>query len=154
MEPPLPGKLRLSTGGGILEMAGPDTGQVVDHVYTNPGTYGVALVVTDERGGNDTETKSISIAAYVEPTPPPTQPAQPTATSCTNPGAAAYSYRGTNPGSPANSNSCTDTTTTAYANRGTYPTTGDPSTSRDPGSQPGIRGRTNLVRCLCIGCRQ
>jgi heat shock protein HslJ len=56
------------------------SGQVVDHVYISPGTYDVALVVTDERGGNDTEAKSITIAAYVEPTPPPTQPPQPTAT--------------------------------------------------------------------------
>jgi len=56
------------------------TGQVVDHVYTTAGTYEVSLVVTDERGNNDTEIKNISIIAYVEPTPPPTQPAQPTAT--------------------------------------------------------------------------
>ena len=56
------------------------TGQVVDHVYTTAGTYNVALVVTDERGGDSTATQIITIIAYVEPTPPPTQPAQPTAT--------------------------------------------------------------------------
>jgi heat shock protein HslJ len=49
------------------------TGAVIEHVYTDPGTYQVSLVVTDERGANDTEIQNIVIAAYVEPTPPPTQ---------------------------------------------------------------------------------
>jgi heat shock protein HslJ len=64
------------------------TGAVVQHVYTNPGTYSVSLVVTDERGENDTEFASINIFATVEPTPAPTpqptagptQPPQPTTT--------------------------------------------------------------------------
>ena len=74
---------------------GTGTGAVVQHVYTNPGTYNVALVVVDERGNDDTETRSITIIVPLHrPTPPsdtgtstncqptaaPTQAPQPTAT--------------------------------------------------------------------------
>jgi heat shock protein HslJ len=56
------------------------TGAVVQHVYTSPATYNVVLVVTDERGGDDTETRSITIVAPAQPTLAPTQAPQPTAT--------------------------------------------------------------------------
>jgi heat shock protein HslJ len=56
------------------------SGQVVDHVYQNPGTYRVELVVTDQRGYQDSEAQDIVIAVVVAPTPPPTQAPQPTPT--------------------------------------------------------------------------
>jgi heat shock protein HslJ len=56
------------------------TGEVVQHVYANPNTYTVTLVVTDERGNEDTESKTITILTPAQPTSTPTQAPQPTAT--------------------------------------------------------------------------
>lgn len=64
---------------------GTGSGEVVDHVYNTPGTYRVELIVTDQRGYQDSEVKEINIAAVVEPTPPPTQPPQPTPTQAPGP---------------------------------------------------------------------
>jgi heat shock protein HslJ len=64
---------------------GTGSGEVVDHVYNNPGTYRVELIVTDQRGYQDSEVMEINIAVFVEPTPPPTQPPQPTPTQAPGP---------------------------------------------------------------------
>lgn len=56
-------------------------GQVVQHVYTNPGNYDVRLLVTDERGNQDDLIKRLTItSAPPPPTPTPMPTAQPTAT--------------------------------------------------------------------------
>lgn len=56
-------------------------GQVVQHVYTNPGNYDVRLVVTDERGNQDDLIKRLTITSGPPPaTPTPMPTAQPTAT--------------------------------------------------------------------------
>jgi PKD repeat protein len=56
------------------------TGEIVQHVYANPNTYTVTLVVTDERGNEDSESKTITIITPAQPTSTPTQAPQPTAT--------------------------------------------------------------------------
>ncbi|MEU1973147.1 PKD domain-containing protein [Microbacterium sp. NPDC019599] len=40
-----------------------DTGPTPSHTYANPGTYSVTLTVTDNAGGTDTETQSVTVAA-------------------------------------------------------------------------------------------
>jgi heat shock protein HslJ len=57
------------------------TGQVVQHVYADPGTYDVKLRVTDERGNEGAVTQKITItSAPPEPTATPGPTAEPTAT--------------------------------------------------------------------------
>jgi heat shock protein HslJ len=54
------------------------TGPVVDHVYSQPGTYRVQMTITDQRGYQDSVAQNINIIAATEPTPVPTQTAEPT----------------------------------------------------------------------------
>jgi heat shock protein HslJ len=57
------------------------TGELVQHVYSNPGTYDVKLRVTDERGNQGAVTQKITItSAPPVPTATPAPTAQPTAT--------------------------------------------------------------------------
>ncbi len=49
------------------------TGDVVQHVYNQPGDYKVQLTVFDERNSQGSKTKGILIHAPSEPTPEPTQ---------------------------------------------------------------------------------
>ena len=43
------------------------TGKSVDHNYTTAGTYDVKLTVTDDQGGTDSITKSVTVAAANQP---------------------------------------------------------------------------------------
>ena len=49
----------------------PGSGDAVTHTYTQPGTYEVALSVTDAAGNRATATKAITVAAAGGPTTPP-----------------------------------------------------------------------------------
>lgn len=59
------------------------TGSVVTHVYKQPGSFIVTLVVTDQRNSKGSKAQNITIISPVEPTPEPTpEPTQgPTPTS-------------------------------------------------------------------------
>jgi len=48
------------------------TGPVVSHVYSQPGTYTVNLVVTDQRNSKGSKVQTITVSSPVEPTPEPT----------------------------------------------------------------------------------
>jgi heat shock protein HslJ len=54
------------------------SGMIVQHAYSNPGTFAVQLTVTDQRGHNNTTTRQILILP--PPTATPTQVPSPTAT--------------------------------------------------------------------------
>lgn len=59
------------------------SGEVVQHIYWNPGTYNVRLTVVDQRGQSGSTAQQIFILAVSTPTlpptaPPPTSTAEPT----------------------------------------------------------------------------
>ena len=56
------------------------TGPVVSHVYASPGSMRVKLTVTDQRGYQDAEEKTVNATTPTQPTPIPTQIPPPTPT--------------------------------------------------------------------------
>ncbi len=44
-----------------------ETGKTASHTYAGAGTYDVKVTVTDDRGGKDTATKSVTVAPHVAP---------------------------------------------------------------------------------------
>ena len=56
------------------------TGPIADHVFASPGSLRVRLTVTDQRGYQDTEEKTVNVTTPAQPTAAPTQPPAPTPT--------------------------------------------------------------------------